>query len=119
MSGGTGIPGGVAPGGGEHPSPAAASTLQSEVGTNGFRISDMGPDGDTAFTAEDAAVAYNATDNEYLVVWDGDDDTGSLVDEEFEIFGQRLVPTFLDFFIGDSVRRVGPLRQWSFTLPAP
>jgi DNA-binding response OmpR family regulator len=28
--------------------------------------------------------------NEYLVVWQGDDDTGSLVDNEFEVFGQRL-----------------------------
>ena len=36
------------------------------------------------------AVAYNSTNNEYLVVWAGDDNTAPLVDDEFEIFGQRL-----------------------------
>ena len=39
---------------------------------------------------EDPAVAYNARRNEYLVVWSGDDDTGPLVNDEFEIFAQRL-----------------------------
>ena len=28
--------------------------------------------------------------NEYLVVWEGDDNTGGLVDNEAEIFGQLL-----------------------------
>jgi hypothetical protein len=62
----------------------------AEVGSNDFRISDMGPDGNGTFDAEDPAVAYNSTDNEYLVVWVGDDITTPLVDEEDEIFGQRL-----------------------------
>jgi hypothetical protein len=61
-----------------------------ELGTNDFRISDMGPDGLTTFDASSAAVAHNGTNNEYLVVWEGDDDTAPLVDEEFEIFGQLL-----------------------------
>jgi len=60
------------------------------VGTNDFRISDMGPDGDPAYDAYEAAVAYNSTSNDYLVVWYGDDDTALSVDEEFEIYGQRL-----------------------------
>src|SRR5262249_4868475 len=55
-----------------------------------IRISDMGPDGDTHFGAKDPAVAYNGFANEYLVVWHGDDNSGDLVSEEFEIFGQRL-----------------------------
>ncbi len=55
-----------------------------------FRISDMGPDEDQNFAANNPRVAYNATENEYLVVWSGDDDTGSLDDNEFEVFGQRL-----------------------------
>jgi len=62
-----------------------------EVGTNDFRISDMGPNGDTSygvFGSQD--VAYNSTDNEYLVVWYGDDNTAPLVDNELEIFAQRL-----------------------------
>jgi hypothetical protein len=62
----------------------------AEVGTNDFRISDMGPDGDTDFAARVPAVAYNGVNNEYLVVWQGDDDTAPLVDGEREIFGQRL-----------------------------
>jgi hypothetical protein len=61
-----------------------------EVGANDFRLSDMGPNGDTNFAAFDPAVAYNGVNNEYLVVWDGDDNTGLLVNDEFEIFGQRL-----------------------------
>lgn len=35
-------------------------------------------------------MVHNSTDNEYLVVWGGDDDVGELVAEEREIFGQRL-----------------------------
>ncbi len=48
------------------------------------------PDGNVSFAALNPAVAYNAMNNEYLVVWSGDDDTAPLVDEEFEIFGQRI-----------------------------
>jgi len=62
----------------------------AEIGTNDFRLSDMGPDGDASYGARYPAVAYNSTGNEYLVVWWGDDTTGSLVDGEFEIFGQRV-----------------------------
>src|SRR5262245_50940485 len=58
-----------------------------------FRISDMGPDDQTAFSADDPAVAYNARDNEYLVVWWGNDNTGSLAGSGKEIFGQRLAAT--------------------------
>lgn len=61
-----------------------------EVGTNDFRISDMGPDLNTSYAATLPAVAYNSTDNQYLVVWHGDDDTAPLVDNETEVFGQRL-----------------------------
>ncbi len=61
----------------------------AEIGID-FRISDMGPDGDISFTGDWPAVAYNAMNNEYLVVWYGDDDLNGLVDEEYEIFGQRL-----------------------------
>ena len=50
----------------------------------------MGPDGSAAFDAFDPALAYNSLANEYLVVWEADDNTPPLVDEEFEIFGQRI-----------------------------
>src|SRR5262249_45543466 len=62
----------------------------AEVGAHNFRISHMGPDGDTNFAALAPAVAYNSVNNEYLVAWQGDDDTAPLVDGEREIFGQRL-----------------------------
>ena len=64
-----------------------------EIGANDFRISDMGGTGDPGYDAWEPAVAYNATDNEYLVVWEGDDDVDGLVDNEYEIFGQRLDAT--------------------------
>ena len=65
-------------------------TIDPEVGSNDFRISDMGGDGNTTYGAFSPRVAYNTTDDEYLVVWWADDDTGSLVDLEFEIFGQLI-----------------------------
>jgi hypothetical protein len=64
------------------------------LGTNDFRISDMGAtDGLITFSAYSPRVTFNATQNEYLVVWYGDDDTVPLIDEEYEIFAQRLTST--------------------------
>jgi hypothetical protein len=62
----------------------------AEIGFNDFRISDMGGTGNAVFWATAPAVAFNSTNNEYLVVWKGDDGTGDLVDDEFEVFGQRI-----------------------------
>ncbi len=62
----------------------------AEIGANDFRISDMGPDGDPNFEAGEPRVAYNSIDHLYLVVWEGDDDTGALVDGEFETWGQLI-----------------------------
>lgn len=61
-----------------------------EVGANDFRISDMGPDGDANFDGLDTAVSFNSSDNEYLVVWEGDDDENGASNDINEIFGQRL-----------------------------
>ena len=65
-------------------------TASAEWAGDQFRISDMGGTGNSNYDARTPAVAYNSTDNQYLVVWSGDDNSGSLVSEEFEIFGQRL-----------------------------
>ena len=65
------------------------ATTGAEIGDD-FRISDMGSDGDVNLGALNPAVTYNRTNNEYLVVWQGDDNSGALVDNEFEIFGQRI-----------------------------
>ncbi|TJY37783.1 T9SS type A sorting domain-containing protein [Pontimicrobium aquaticum] len=61
-----------------------------EFGVNDLKISDMGTDGVTSFYAFDPQVAYSVTENKYLVVWTADDDTGSLVDNEFEVYGQFI-----------------------------
>ena len=66
------------------------SSSGNELGPNDFRISDMGPHGNNDFDAKDPSVAYNSSNNNYLVAWEGDDNTGSLVDNEFEIFGQLV-----------------------------
>ena len=50
----------------------------------------MGPDQALAWAAAEPAVAARTAQNEYLVVWTGDDTRGSLVQGEFEVFGQRL-----------------------------
>lgn len=76
--------------GGLAASPLAA---QQETGADDFRISFMGGSGDFAFRATYPAVAYNATDDEYFVVWEGDTNSGVLLDDQYFIFGQRLDAT--------------------------
>lgn len=57
-------------------------------------ISDMGSnDASGSYDAGEPAIAYNAARNEFLVVWEGDDDTAPLVNGETEIFGQLLTST--------------------------
>ena len=60
----------------------------TEIGLNDQLLSKMGPPNDSNFTAQTPAVVFNATENEFLIVWSGDDD--SLADDEFEIYGQRV-----------------------------
>ncbi len=66
------------------------ASILLEQGSDDFRISTMGSVGNANIDAFAPRVAYNATDNEYLVVWQSDDDTGGLVDNEFEIYAQRI-----------------------------
>lgn len=60
------------------------------------RLSFMGDDleSDAAerakYDARNPAVAWNPVAGEFLVVWEGDGDTAPLVDDEFEIFAQRV-----------------------------
>jgi hypothetical protein len=63
----------------------------SEVGTNDFRISNIGSDGDANRDAGHSAVAYDSTDDQYLVVFDGDGlGSGPSGDDHLEVFGQRI-----------------------------
>jgi large repetitive protein len=69
----------------------AAGALVGGLGTGAIRISDLGTtDTDIAFDAEAPAVAWGATQNEFCVVWTGDDDVNGLVDGETEVFAQFL-----------------------------
>jgi hypothetical protein len=72
------------------PAPAEPASVASLLAGEDFRISAMGPDGDARFFALDPAIAYNSSANEYLLVWAADDESGDLVNDEFEIYGQRI-----------------------------
>lgn len=67
----------------------SAPTGVSLVGDD-TRYSDMGPDGDPNYQAQNPAVVANPVSQEFLVAWDGDDDTGSLANNEEEAFVQRV-----------------------------
>lgn len=53
-------------------------------------LSEMGPDGDSQYSANTPRVVYNANEQEYMVVWTGSHHQNGLVRGEFEIFGQRV-----------------------------
>jgi len=61
-----------------------------EVGDNDFKISDMGPANNPDYNAFSPVAAYNSSNNEFLVVWYGEDDRGGRVPGEFEIYAQRI-----------------------------
>jgi hypothetical protein len=60
------------------------------IGGDDIQISEMGPDANGSFVAAPPSVAWNSRANQYLVTWHGDDDSGGLVDNEREAFGQLL-----------------------------
>lgn len=62
-------------------------TLLTDVGVNDFRISDAGVGGPPEIDASQAKVVYNATQNEWFVVWQAD---ANGVDGDIEIFAQRI-----------------------------
>ncbi|HEY3484641.1 MAG TPA: DUF11 domain-containing protein, partial [Ilumatobacteraceae bacterium] len=76
-----------------------------EVGTNDFRISDMGVDGAAATDARDPAVAYNTMSGEYLVAWEGNDDAASPL--TFRIWGQFLTATGGDIGLDNQLSETG------------
>lgn len=91
-----------------------------QVGADDFRISDMGSGEGASFNASDPAVAHNPIDNQFLVVWSADDNRFPMVDNEFEIFGQRLNASgqqvgAADFRISD----LGGSRETDFAAERP
>ena len=78
--------------------------IGGEIGANDFRISDLGPDGNVRYDADRyTAVAYNATENQYLVVWSGQDGSAELPPDENEIFSQVLAADGTEVFTNDFV----------------
>jgi len=61
----------------------------NEIGSD-FLISNADPPGNLTRIALDPAVAYNKTNNEYLVIWYADE---LPTDNEYEVWGQRLSAT--------------------------
>ena len=62
----------------------------TEIGTDDFRISVMGPDGDTTFEGVRPTVAYSQATCNYTAVWFGNTGEGDMADNELEIWGRRL-----------------------------
>ncbi|NOK57738.1 MAG: hypothetical protein GFH27_549287n42 [Chloroflexi bacterium AL-W] len=62
----------------------------AEIGIDDVRISDMGPEGHPSYYADSPALASNEQNNEYIAIWQGEDNTGTLVEDEMEVFGQCL-----------------------------
>jgi len=74
----------------------------NEIDGNDFKISDMGPAGNANYNAFSPVVAYNSTDNEFLIVWYGEDDRGGRVPDEFEVYAQRINADTGDLLGADS-----------------
>jgi hypothetical protein len=92
----------------------------AQTGANDVKISDMGPDGVVDFTANAASVAYNSVANEYMVAWEGDDNTAPLVNDEFEVYVQRISAAGAEEGTNDQrVSDMGPAGTVGFTAAQP
>ncbi len=69
-----------------------AQALNAIGGLDGpaLRLSFMGPAEDLNYAGLRPAVAANGALGDFLVAWEGDDDTLPLVDGELEIFGRNV-----------------------------
>src|SRR5262245_35110106 len=67
------------------PSAARAADVNS-VGAQ-MRLTQVGPDGNTTFSAQDRAIAYNSRDGEFLIAWVG---RAPNVTGEAEVLGMIL-----------------------------
>jgi hypothetical protein len=76
----------------------------NEIGSD-FQISQVDSPGNLSRIALDPAVAYNSTDNEYLVTWYGDE---LPTDNEYEVWGQRLSATGTELGSDFRISNMGP-----------
>jgi hypothetical protein len=85
-----------------------------------LRISRVGPDGDASFNPVRPSIAFNRFTSQYLLDWSGDNDTEGGVDDESEIWGQRVAADGSD--IGPSDFRIshdGPDGDVNFAAGRP
>ena len=69
----------------------------------------MGTDGETTLLVPmQKTLAYGSGENNWLVVWRSDNDEGDLVKGEWELYGQFLTSSFVDFFIADETSQPNP-----------
>ncbi|MFK7954622.1 MAG: hypothetical protein AB8B96_00875 [Lysobacterales bacterium] len=83
-------------------------TLGGSLIGEGQRISSMGPDGVDTYWGLGPQIAYDSLAGEFLIVWIGENDTGALINNEFEVYGKPLTAT------GNAVR---PRRRLSQMRP--
>lgn len=68
----------------------AFPALAIEVGPDDFRITNIGPDGDTFYFAARQQMVYNSVNNEYFVIYIARSDDPRVASEEVEAWGQRV-----------------------------
>jgi hypothetical protein len=76
----------------------------NEIGSD-FLISNADPPGNLTRIALDPAVAYNSTNNEYLVIWYADE---MPTDNEYEVWGQRLSASGAELGSDFRISNMGP-----------
>lgn len=72
------------------------------------RLSFMGPNGSGTYDADRPDLAFNGDDNEYMVVWDADDDTPPQINGETEIFALRVNNMGMPLDSARKISDVGP-----------
>ena len=77
------------------------------VGGN-IRLSEMGPDQNPNYDASSPDVAWNPARDQFLVVWQGDDNSPGLVNNGFEIFAQRVDSAGREIGADVRVSHMGP-----------
>ncbi|MBT9559467.1 MAG: hypothetical protein IV100_25785, partial [Myxococcales bacterium] len=66
------------------------SSAGAPLGSSDFQVSQTGNAGDITLNALPVGVAWDSVDDEYVVIWQGDHNIDSAVNDEFEIFGQEI-----------------------------
>ncbi|WP_420627741.1 GNAT family N-acetyltransferase [Candidatus Leptofilum sp.] len=107
---------------GEHEIYGQRLTKDGELVGVPLRLSQMGPEGNSHYAAMQPAVSHTTgfLDNNYLVVWVGDNNADSLVNDEFEIFG-RYVNFNNDPILSETIRisQTGPDGDTNYAAAEP